>query len=75
MEPEFADETRRHLSELRADLAPLGELRSVRFQRPMIGGDEFELTFANGIRRMPIRLDSNGKFAAMLPPIEVPPEQ
>jgi hypothetical protein len=75
MGPEFADETRRHLSELRADLAPLGELRSVKFRRPMIGGDEFELTFANGIRRMPIRLDSNGKIVAMLPPIEVPPEQ
>jgi hypothetical protein len=73
MEPEFAEQTRGHLSELHAELAPLGELRSVKFQRPMIGGDEFELTFANGIRRMPIRLDSNGKIAAMLPPIEVPP--
>lgn len=72
MEAKFADETRRNLSRLRADFTPLGELRSIKFRRPMMGGDEFELTFANGVRRMPIVLDSNGKIVATLPPIEVP---
>jgi Peptidase family S41/N-terminal domain of Peptidase_S41 in eukaryotic IRBP len=75
MEPEFADQTRRDLPRLHADLAPLGELRSVRFRRPMMGGDEFELTFANGMRWMPIVLDSNGKIVATLPPIEPPAGQ
>lgn len=72
MAPEFADRTRRELSRLRADFSPLGELRSIRFRRPLMGGDEFELTFANGIRLMPILLDSNGKIVAMLPPIPAP---
>jgi hypothetical protein len=75
MEPEFADQTRRNLPRLRADITPLGELRSVRFRRPMMGGDEFELRFANGIRWMPIVLDSNGKIVATLPPIEPPTQQ
>jgi hypothetical protein len=72
MESRFADETRRNLSRLRADFTPLGELRSIRFRGPMMGGDEFELTFANGVRRMPILLDPNGKIVAALPPIEAP---
>lgn len=72
MAPEFADRTRGELSRLRADFSPLGELRSIRFRRPLMGGDEFELTFANGIRLMPILLDPNGKIIAMLPPIPAP---
>lgn len=72
MAPEFADRTRRELSRLRSDFSPLGELRSVRFRRPLMGGDEFELRFANGIRLMPIRLDSNGRIVEMLPPIPAP---
>lgn len=74
MSPEFADQTRRDLSRLRADLSPLGELQSIKFRAPMMGGDEFELRFAYGIRRMPIVLDSSGKIIATLPPIEVPAE-
>ncbi len=73
MAPRFADETRRELPRLRAALSPLGELRSIKFRRPLIGGDEFELTFANGSRLMPIVLGSDGKIIAALPPIPVPP--
>lgn len=73
MAPRFADETRRELPRLRAALSPLGELRSIKFRRSMMGGDEFELTFANGSRLMPIVLGSDGKIIAALPPIPVPP--
>lgn len=74
MAPEFADRTRQELPRLRAEFSPLGELRSIEFRRPMMGGDEYRLTFANGVRLMPIRLDSNGKIVAMLRPIPAPPE-
>ncbi len=75
MAPGFADQTRRDLSRLHADLSPLGELRSIKFRRPLIGGDEFELTFANGIRLMPILLDQDGKIIATLPPIPAPAKE
>ncbi len=76
MAPEFAEETRRILSRLRGDFAPLGELRSIKFRGPfMMGGDEFEIAFANGTRRMAIVLDPNGKIVAASPPMIVRPEQ
>jgi len=75
MAPKFADQTRRDLSRLHAELMPLGELRSVKFRRPMMGGGEFVLRFANGSRLMPIVLDQDGKIVAALPPIPAPPEE
>lgn len=75
MAPKFADQTRRDLSRLHAELMPLGELRSVKFRRPMMGGGEFVLRFANGSRLMPIALDQDGKIVAALPPIPAPPEE
>jgi hypothetical protein len=75
MAPAFADQTRRDLSRLNAELMPLGELLSVKFRRPMMGGGEFLLRFANGSRMMPIVLDQNGKIVAALPPIPAPPEE
>lgn len=75
MAPKFADQTRRDLSRLHAELMPLGELRSVKFRQPMMGGAEFVLRFANGSRLMPIVLDQDGKIAAALPPIPAPPEE
>lgn len=75
MAPKFADQTRRDLSRLQAELSPLGELRSVKFRRPMMGGGEFVLRFANGSRLMPIVLDQDGKIVAALPPIPAPPEE
>jgi hypothetical protein len=75
MAPKFADETRRNLSRLRAELMPLGELRSVKFRRPMMGGGEFLLRFANGSRLMPILLGQDGKIVAALPPIPAPAEE
>jgi len=74
MAPQFADQTRRDLARLHAELMPLGELQSVKFRRPMMGGGEFILTFAKGSRLMPIVLDQDGKIAAALPPIPAPPE-
>jgi hypothetical protein len=76
MAPKFADQTRTKLSQLREGLAPLGELRMIKFLRPyMAGGDEFELTFANGTRRMAILLDPTGKIMAASPPMMVKPNQ
>ncbi|MDT8759361.1 S41 family peptidase [Sphingomonas psychrotolerans] len=72
MTPEFADETRRDLPRLHAGLMPLGELRSVKYTRSMMGGGEFLLRFAKGSRLMPIVLDEHGKIAAAAPPIPVP---
>jgi hypothetical protein len=73
MAPGFADETRRDLPRLRAALSPLGELRSVKFRRPLMGGDEFKLTFANGARLMALQLGPDGKIMRALPPIPAPP--
>jgi hypothetical protein len=75
MAPKFADQTRRDLPRLHAELTPLGELRSVKFRRPMMGGDEFVLKFANGSRLMPVVLDQDGKIVAALPPIPAPVEE
>lgn len=76
MAPKFAEQTRGKLPQLREGLAPLGELRTLKFLRPfMAGGDEFELTFANGTRRMAIMLDPTGKIIAASPPMMVKPNQ
>ena len=75
MAPEFAEETRRMLPRLRSDFTPLGELRSIKFRGPfMMGGDEFEIAFANGTRLMAIVLGPNGKIVAASPPMMVRPE-
>ena len=75
MAPEFAEETRGMLPRLRSDFTPLGELRSIKFRGPfMMGGDEFEIAFANGTRLMAIVLDPTGKIVAASPPMMVPPE-
>jgi hypothetical protein len=67
MEPNFADVTRSQLSGLRGDLSPLGALRSVRFRGPsLMGGDEFDVTFANGVKRMAIALSSDGKIGGAI---------
>jgi hypothetical protein len=48
----------------------------IKFLRPyMAGGDVFELTFANGTRRMAILLDPTGKIMAASPPMMVKPNQ
>ena len=76
MAPEFAEETRRMLPQLRSDFTPLGELRSIKFRGPfMMGGDEFEIAFANGTRLIAIVLDPTGKIVAASPPMMVRPER
>ena len=65
MTPELADMTRRRLSDLQAEFSPLGELRSMKFHGPdMLGGDEYELDFANGARMMALVLDPDRKILA-----------
>jgi hypothetical protein len=65
MTPELADMTRRRLSDLQAEFSLLGELRSMKFHGPdMLGGDEYELHFANGARMMALVLDPDGKILA-----------
>ena len=74
MNPRFADQTRRELPRFLEAFSPLGEPRTIKFRRPfMLGGDEFELGFANGTRRMAILLDPTGKIDAASPPMMVPP--
>ena len=76
MAPEFADETRRRLTQLRGDFTPLGEPQSVKFRGPFaMGGEEFEIKFANGTRLMALVLDPNGKIVAASPPMPVPVEE
>ena len=73
MTPDFATSTRAQLSQLRSQLAPLGQLRSVAFHRPdELGGDEYKLTFANGARKMALVVGQDGKIivASSLVPLE-----
>jgi hypothetical protein len=70
MVPEFAEVTRSQLNGLRESLSSLGELQSIKFRGPSpMGGDEFDVTFAKGVKRLAIVLDANGKIAgAMIQP-------
>ena len=73
MTPEQADRTRQQLTTLQAQLSPLGLLRSMKFHGPdMLGGDEYELRFANGGRMMALVLDSKGKIVAASTAIPLP---
>jgi hypothetical protein len=67
---DFAELTRSQLTRLREGLVPLGEVRSIKFRGPsMMGGDEFEVAFANGTRRISVALDPTGKVSgAMIAP-------
>jgi hypothetical protein len=70
MEPGFAELTRSQLGQLQGALSSLGELQSIKFRNPSpMGGDEFDVAFANGAMRMEIVLEPNGKIAgAMMRP-------
>jgi CubicO group peptidase (beta-lactamase class C family) len=63
MTADFANLTRRILDFVRADLAPLGAIRSVTFRevRPS-GSDAYDLSFENGTASATITLESDGRI-------------
>jgi hypothetical protein len=66
--PQLASIIEPQLPQRRAELAGLGELRSVDFWRPdPFGGDEYKLTFANGRRKTVLATDHDGRIAGILP--------
>lgn len=70
MTPQAAGGTRQTLSQSQSIFAPLGELRSIRFmQSDMLGGDQYELSFANDTVIMAVVLDPNGKILAASAPM------
>lgn len=73
MVPELADSTRAQVPRLQAQFSALGELRSVTFRGPdAIGGDEYELHFANGNRLMALVLGPGGKVVALSSVVPLP---
>lgn len=75
MTPEFADLTAKQLPQLKSLVSPLGEIQSIRFRGPdMIGGDEYEIAFANGLRVMGIAMTADGKIIGASAPMVPPPE-
>lgn len=73
MIPPLADSTRAEVPRLQAQFSALGELRSVTFRGPdALGGDEYELHFANGNRLMALVLGPAGKVVALSSAIPLP---
>ena len=70
MTPEFAKFNREQLPMTRGIFAPLGELRSIKFEDVgMMGGDEYRALFANGAMIVAVVLNAEGKVAgAMMRP-------
>ena len=75
MLPDFAKRTREQLPQLQRQLSALGALQNVRFHGPLMTGDEFLLSFANGKAMMAIMLDANGKIEEALPPLPISAEE
>jgi hypothetical protein len=71
MTPEFAKFSREQLPMTRRIFAPLGELRSTKFEgRGMMGGDEYRASFSKGAMMVDVMLSSDGKIAgAMMRPV------
>ena len=71
MTPDLADLMRQQLPRLQGQLSQLGALQKMRFHRPMMGGDEFVLSFAHGKALMAIMLNPDGKIENALPPLPI----
>ena len=71
MTPDLADLMRQQLPQLQGQLSQLGALQKMRFRRPMMGGDEFVLSFAHGKALMAIMLNPDGKIENALPPLPI----
>jgi hypothetical protein len=64
MTDQFAELTRQHLPRAQTMFAELGELRSVTFREvDMMGGDVYDVAFANGALVMAVLLGPDGKIA------------
>ena len=69
MTPEFAKFNREQLPMTRGIFAPLGQLRSIKFEDVGMMGDEYRASFAKGAMIVAIVLNSEGKVAgAMMRP-------
>jgi hypothetical protein len=63
MSQQFADVTRQQLPQLHDDMAKLGAIQSMKFiEVGPQGGDRYDVTFAGGVRRIAVVLDSDGKI-------------
>lgn len=73
MTSEYARQAKEDAPRLQAKLAPLGHLRSIKFREvDFAGGDQYVVTFANGVRLMGIMLDSSGKVFGLSDPAALP---
>jgi len=75
--PQYASRIEEMLPKLRAELAELGELRSVIFYRAarFTGGDVFKLSFANGLRNMQLTVGHEVKIEEASPLLPLDPSQ
>ena len=63
MSPQFAEVTRQQLPQMQGLFGPMGELKSVTFREPaMMGGDAYNVVFANGALTMAVMLGPDGKI-------------
>jgi hypothetical protein len=64
LSPQFAEVVRRDLPRTHDLFASLGELKSMTYREPgVMGGDAYDLVFANGGLIMSVMLDADGKNA------------
>jgi hypothetical protein len=65
MSPRMAELTRQQLPQIHDDFAKLGAVQSVTFvQVGPQGGDNYNVTFAGGVRRVNVLYDADGKLVA-----------
>jgi hypothetical protein len=68
--PQFADVVRQQVDRTKGLIASMGEIRSVTFREPgMMGGDAYDVVFANGALIVAVALTPEGKIGgAMIQP-------
>jgi hypothetical protein len=72
--PQFAEVVRQQLPRTQGLFGSLGELKSVTYREPgAMGGDSYDVVFANGGLIMSVMLDADGKIAGgMIQPVGPP---
>jgi hypothetical protein len=70
MSPDFAEVTRQQLPQLQNLFRPLGEMKGLQLIGPgLVGGDQYEASFAGGTLAVGILIAPDGKLAgAMIRP-------